>query len=192
MASPISLIVGLGNPGTQYEKTRHNVGAWFVEQLAQHENVELRFETKFHGLVAKITSFSNPCWLLIPTTFMNESGIAVSALARFYKIAPETILVAHDELDFAAGEIRLKANGGHGGHNGLRDIINHVHSKDFCRVRIGIGHPGHKDRVTPYVLNKPSGHDRDLILQAIDEGLRVVPDLIEGDFAKAMKNLHSE
>ncbi len=192
MASAIQLIVGLGNPGAEYENTRHNVGAWFVKQLAEQENTTLKFESKFHGAVAKVSTFANPCWLLIPSTYMNESGRALAAITRFYKIPPESILVAHDELDFSAGTVRLKNGGGHGGHNGLRDIINHLHSKDFYRMRIGIGHPGHKDRVSPYVLSAPSKNDRELILQSIDEGLRTIADLSAGEFEKAMHYLHSD
>ncbi len=188
----IQLIVGLGNPGPQYAPTRHNVGAWFVEQLARRESETLRNESKFFGHAAKLTSFSTPCWLLNPSTYMNESGKAVNALAQFYKISPENILVAHDELDFSAGEIRLKEGGGHGGHNGLRDIINHLGTKDFLRLRIGIGHPGHKDRVTPYVLSPPAKKDKVLIDGAIDDGLAVSGDLINGNLQTAFRYLHNE
>src|SRR3990167_2011632 len=149
-------MVGLGNPGPEYAQTRHNVGACFVEQVAKQENQILRKETKFSGRTACITLANQPCWLFQPIIFMNESGQAVVAVARFYKIAPEEILVAHDELDFPAGTIRFKENGGHGGHNGLRDLIAHLGSKNFWRLRIGIGHPRHKDHVTPYVLSAPS------------------------------------
>ena len=192
MSARIELIVGLGNPGAQYAKTRHNVGAWFVEQLAEKEGAALRNEPKFHGLIARIYSDGSPCWLLEPTTFMNESGQSVAACARFYKIPIESILVIHDELDFPAGTIRIKEGGGHGGHNGLRNITQHLQSKNFYRLRIGIGHPGHKDRVTPYVLSDPSKTDRGLILETIQEGIAVIPDLIAGEMQRAFRYLHSE
>ncbi|ABS77937.1 aminoacyl-tRNA hydrolase [Coxiella burnetii] len=187
MSGGVKLIAGLGNPGDQYARTRHNVGAWFLETLAQQRNQSLAKENKFHGFVAKCNDY----WLLKPTTFMNESGQAVAALARFYKIKPSEILIAHDELDFPAGDIRLKEGGGHGGHNGLRNIIQHLGSSDFYRLRIGINHPGHKDRVTPYVLSPPSENDRIAILAAIEKGLRLIPELVQGDFQKVMRELHS-
>lgn len=191
LPATIQLIVGLGNPGTQYEKTRHNVGAWFVEQLAQHQGVALCPEKKLFGNVAQIRSNTQTCWLLKPTTFMNESGRAVAALCQFYKISSQHILVAHDELDFPAGMIRFKKGGGHGGHNGLRSIIQFLQSNDFLRLRIGVGHPGHKERVTPYVLSEPSRADKIRIFDAIIEGLKVVPDIITGDFQKVFRALHS-
>lgn len=191
MPAAIKLIVGLGNPGAEYAKTRHNVGAWFVQRFAEQAGVSLHSETKFHGLIAKTMVDGHPCYILQPTTFMNESGRAIGAVARFYKIAPEDILVVHDELDFPAGTVRIKNSGGHGGHNGLRDTINHLHSKDFLRLRIGIGHPGHKDRVTPYVLSAPSKSDREKILTSIDEGMAVVSDLVNGDIERAFLYLHS-
>ena len=192
MAEGIKLIVGLGNPGPEYAKTRHNVGAWFVEKLAEESQQTLRNESKFFGLIARINISGEACWLLRPTTYMNESGQAIQALAKFYKIKPEEILVAHDELDFPAGKIRIKESGGHGGHNGLRDTISHLHTNNFYRLRIGIGHPGHKDHVTPYVLGEPSRGDKEFIIAAIDEGLRTVPDLVAGDFQRAMRYLHED
>ncbi len=186
----IKLIVGLGNPGAEYANTRHNVGAWFIEQLAEQSQQTLRPENKFRGLFTSITVDGNKCYLLEPTTYMNESGQSVNAVAKFYKIEPNEILIAHDELDFPAGTVRIKETGGHGGHNGLRDIINHLHTKDFYRLRIGIGHPGHKDKVTPYVLGRPSNHDYELIQQSISESLSALPDLVSGDFNKAMRTLH--
>lgn len=188
----IKLIVGLGNPGKQYKNNRHNVGAWLVERLAAESGASLRAESKFFGQIAKINLAGCQCWLLLPTTFMNDSGKAVSALARFYKITSQEILVAHDELDFPAGDIRLKEEGGHGGHNGLRSIISHLGAKDFLRMRIGIGHPGHKDKVTPYVLGDPSKADKQRILTAIDDGIRVLPELLEGDRQRAFMYLHSD
>ncbi len=192
MSDQIQLIVGLGNPGSEYAKTRHNVGAWFVRALAEQNNETLRFEAKFRGAVTKITNFANPCWLLEPTTYMNESGQSVVALALFYKIPPQSILVVHDELDFPSGTIRIKAEGGHGGHNGLRDVTRHLRTNAFYRLRIGIGHPGDKDRVTPYVLGVPSRSDQKKIQQSIDEGLGVIPDLVAGKIQEAFRFLHSE
>lgn len=192
MAAGIKLIVGLGNPGAEYAKTRHNVGAWFVGQLAESAQQTLRNEAKFFGLVARVTMAGESCWLLQPTTYMNDSGQAIQAIAKFYKIKPEEILVAHDELDFPVGKVRIKENGGHGGHNGLRDTIAHLHANNFYRLRIGIGHPGHKDHVTPYVLGEPSRGDKELIINAIDAALRTVPDLIGGDLQRAMRTLHEE
>ena len=188
----IQLIVGLGNPGPEYAETRHNVGAWFVQALAERESTSLKTESKFFGLAAKVNSFSKPFWLLTPTTYMNESGRAVAAIARFYKIPAQNILVAHDELDFSPGTIRIKENGGHGGHNGLRDIIKALGSDDFLRLRIGIGHPGHKDKVTPYVLHTPNRTDRSKIMQSLDEGMAVLPDLVSGDMQQAFRYLHSD
>jgi peptidyl-tRNA hydrolase, PTH1 family len=187
----IQLIVGLGNPGAEYADTRHNVGAWFVEALAAQSGDTLRSETKFRGIVAKTTAFNTPCWLLNPSTYMNESGQSVIAIALFYKIPPQSILVVHDELDFPAGTIRIKASGGHGGHNGLRDITRHLKTNEFYRLRIGIGHPGDKDRVTPYVLGRPSRSDQQEIQQSIDEGLMAIDDLVAGNFQKAFQFLHS-
>jgi len=188
--SRIKLIVGLGNPGPDYTQTRHNVGAWFVDALARQYGETLRAENKFHGLTATIRVDHQKCLLLFPTTYMNDSGIAVGTVTNFYKITPAEILVAHDELDFPAGQIRLKETGGHGGHNGLRDIINHLHNKDFWRLRIGIGHPGHKDKVTPFVLGRPASQDQTRIETAIDDGLAVVDDIITGNTEKAMRYLH--
>lgn len=186
----IKLIVGLGNPGSEYAKTRHNVGAWFVEKLAEESHQTLRNESKFFGEVTRIQLSGNPCYLLKPTTYMNESGQSIQAIAKFYKIKPEEILVAHDELDFPVGTVRIKESGGHGGHNGLRDTISHLHTNNFYRLRIGIGHPGNKDHVTPYVLGTPSRGDKELIMKSIDDALRVVPDLIVGESQRAMRWLH--
>lgn len=188
---PIKLIVGLGNPGKEYAGTRHNAGAWLVELLAQQHHVKLLPEAKVKGQIAKIIFDNQECWLMIPTTFMNHSGQAVQALANFYKIAAEEILIAHDELDFPAGVIRLKQEGGHGGHNGLRDIIAHLQTKNFARLRIGIGRPENSDQGIDYVLHAPSKHDEKLIMQAIENVLPMIPDLVAGNFQKVMQSLHS-
>lgn len=188
----IRCIVGLGNPGAQYAATRHNVGAWFIDFFAKEKNISLSLQKSFRGFVGEFSHQDNKCFLLKPTTYMNESGLSVSAFTKFYKILPEEILVVHDELDFEAGVVRLKKGGGHGGHNGLRDIISHLNSSDFYRLRIGIGHPGHRDDVTDYVLGNPSRDDRVEIIKAIDESTRVMPELFAGEFQKAFHTLHSD
>lgn len=185
----IRLIIGLGNPGVKYARTRHNVGAWLLHALAKQENVILKTENKFSGQVALWNVGENSSWLFIPNTFMNESGRAVQAIAHFYKIPVEEMLIAHDELDFPAGAIRLKSGGGHGGHNGLRDVIQQM-GDAFYRLRIGIGHPGHRDQVTPYVLGEPSVHERERINQAINEALAIIPDLLSGEIDRAFRYLH--
>jgi PTH1 family peptidyl-tRNA hydrolase len=189
--SRIALIVGLGNPGADYEATRHNAGFWFVEELARISGASFRADNKFHGEVAKVNLHGEAIWLLKPTTYMNRSGQSVSALARYYKLAPEQILVAHDELDFPAGQVKLKHGGGHAGHNGLRDIISALgNQKNFWRLRIGIDHPGNAKDVSDYVLARPSRADRDAIERAIDDAVRALPAMLEGDPEKAMRELH--
>ncbi|MFN2337803.1 MAG: aminoacyl-tRNA hydrolase [Gammaproteobacteria bacterium] len=190
MAS-IQLIVGLGNPGPEYDRTRHNAGFWFVDALARQRGDSLRNENRFHGETARIERDGLECRLLKPLTFMNRSGQAVSALAKFYRIPPESILVVHDELDLPPGTARLKKGGGHGGHNGLRDIISALGGNGFLRLRIGIGHPGHRDDVVEYVLRKASRQDEGLIEQSIDAALGVVPLLLAGEVERAMHQLHS-
>lgn len=188
----IKLIVGLGNPGTEYRGTRHNAGADFVDQLARDSGLELRPDSKFFGLTGQLSLSGHELRLLIPTTFMNRSGKAVAAIAGFYKIAPEEILVAHDELDIAPGTARFKRGGGHGGHNGLRDIIPALgNNRDFQRLRIGIGHPGHASKVSGYVLSAPDSADRTRIDASIEEAVRSLPLLLDGDEVKAMTRLHS-
>jgi PTH1 family peptidyl-tRNA hydrolase len=187
----IRLIVGLGNPGSQYEPTRHNAGFWFVDELVQRCRQSFRAEQRFHSEVARCLLHGNECRLQKPVTFMNRSGQAVGSLARFFKIPLQQILVVHDELDLPPGTIRLKMGGGHGGHNGLRDLISHLNSKDFYRLRVGIGHPGHRDQVVDYVLRKPSKEDRRQIDDAIYDALDVMPDVVEGKFERAMNSLHA-
>lgn len=192
MKDKIQLIVGLGNPGDKYAQTRHNAGAEFVEQLAARHLTPLKPEKKYHGLYAKANINGSIVHLLVPTTFMNLSGQSVSALANFFKIPPESILVAHDELDLPPGIARFKLGGGHGGHNGLRDIISKLgNNKNFYRLRIGIGHPGHSSQVSGFVLNKAPANERDATLTAIDEAERHLELAITGDWAKAMNQLHS-
>lgn len=192
MHHPIRLMVGLGNPGPEYADTRHNAGAWFLAQLARQWQTNLRFENKFHGQLGSCLFGAHKLWLLIPTTFMNLSGQAVSAVCHFYQIPAEAVLVAHDELDFPAGTVRLKQGGGHGGHNGLRDIMHHLNTDGFYRLRLGIGHPGHRNQVHDYVLNRPSKHDHALILEAIEQAITLVPELMTGAIEKAMQQLHTD
>lgn len=186
----IKLIVGLRNPGAAYEYTRHNAGGWLVEALARHYNVLFKVDKKLHGELTHIEINGLSCKVLLPLSFMNHSGLSVQAVCQFYRIEPNEILVAHDELDLPVSRIKLKTGGGHGGHNGLRHIINQLGSTDFHRLRIGIGHPGHKDLVSDYVLGKPSQHDRQLMLAAIDRGVDVIPTLLTAGMAMAMSELN--
>ena len=188
----IQLIVGLGNPGKSYEGTRHNAGAFFVEELARQCSSALTTESKFHGDTARINFAGHDLRLLRPSTFMNKSGLAVAALANFYRIAPEAILIAHDELDITPGTARFKQGGGHGGHNGLRDIIPALGgNREFHRLMVGIGHPGRASEVSNYVLAKPSKADRQAIDAIVDEAVASLPLLLAGDAVKAMTRLHS-
>ncbi len=192
MADPIRLIVGLGNPGAEYDATRHNAGFWLVERLARQEGITLSPDKKFFGLSGKGRIGGQECYLLMPTTFMNRSGQAVAALANFYKIKTSEILVVHDELDMPPGVAKFKTGGGHGGQNGLRDIIARMsNQKDFHRLRVGIGHPGDKNLVTGHVLGRASKAEQQAIDNVIDEAVRVLPDAISGDLPKAMNRLHS-
>lgn len=192
MHIPVQLIVGLGNPGPQYANTRHNAGEEFVTALARLCGQPLAPTPKFFGYSARVTIHQHDVRLLIPTTFMNRSGQAVGALAQFLKIPPEAILVAHDELDLAPGVARLKRGGGHGGHNGLRDIISALgNSRDFGRLRLGIGHPGNAKQVAAYVLQKAPASEHDLLEQAIERSLSVIDDTVDGDWERAMCTLHT-
>lgn len=193
MTAPIKLLVGLGNPGLEYDRTRHNAGFWFIDQVARKFAATLSHERKFHGDVARVLIDGHDVRLLKPMNFMNRSGQAVATLAQFYKIPPESILVAHDEMDFEPGIARLKTGGGHGGHNGLRDTIAQLgNQKNFARLRIGIGHPGDAKKVTGYVLGKPSSDDQIAIERSIDDALDVLPLLVAGDMQRAMNQLHSK
>lgn len=192
MNDSIRLIVGLGNPGSEYENTRHNAGAWLLEEIARHYGVQLKPEKKFHGISGKANIKGQDVFLLFPTTFMNLSGQAVQALANFYKISVNEILVLHDELDLPAGVARFKKGGGHGGQNGLRDIISKMgNNKDFYRCRIGIGHPGDKNKVTGHVLGKPNKDELNKIMSAIDAAASEIDSTVSGDWAGAMNRLHS-
>lgn len=187
----IKLIVGLGNPGPQYEPTRHNVGFWFVDALAARHQVAFRAEVKFHGLLCRLLVGGIDLRLLKPMTFMNRSGQSLGAVARYLAIPPTAILVVHDELDLDVGTIRLKQGGGHAGHNGLRDIINVLGSRDFWRLRIGIGHPGDREQVLNYVLGRPSRDAESQILASLEAAEACLPDLLAGEFQRAMHRLHS-
>lgn len=198
--APIKLIAGLGNPGRQHEKDRHNVGFWLVTQLADQHRVTLSSNTRYHGLVGKFAAPAHgghggsggEIWLVLPQTYMNLSGKSVGALARFFKIKPEEILVVHDELDFLPGVAKLKLGGGVGGHNGLKDISAAMGSQNFWRLRVGIGHPGDRDLVADYVLSSPSPTDRKAIEEAMDKSLDCMPLVLQGDMTAAMLKLHTK
>ncbi|TSE25109.1 aminoacyl-tRNA hydrolase [Tepidimonas aquatica] len=185
------LLVGLGNPGPEYEDTRHNAGWWWLDRVAADLRVTLHPERSYFGLVGRTQVQGQPLWLLKPTTYMNRSGQAVAALARFFKIAPHEILVAHDELDLPPGDARLKRGGGHAGHNGLRDIHAQLGSADYWRLRLGIGHPGVKAEVVHWVLRKPPLEQRQAIDAAIDRAARALPLLLAGEVAKATSAIHT-
>jgi PTH1 family peptidyl-tRNA hydrolase len=187
----IRLIVGLGNPGAEYQKTRHNAGFWLLDELAWDYKQNFHAEGKFFGETARATVPGGDLWLLKPATFMNLSGQSVVALARFYKILPDEILVVHDELDLPPGCARFKQGGGHGGHNGLKDIISKLGSPAFWRLRLGVGHPGDRNEVVNYVLKKPRSEEQSAIDQAMVAALAVLPQAIAGDMPSAMKQLHT-
>ncbi len=191
MSGGVALIVGLGNPGSQYSDTRHNAGFWFLDAVARSYGVQFRPESKFHGEVCRISVDGRQVWLLKPATFMNRSGQAVAALSRFYKIPLEKILVVHDELDLAPGVARLKRGGGHGGHNGLRDIIAQLGGRDYQRLRLGIGHPGTGRDVSAYVLNRAPAAEEHLIEEAMAQAQALLPLMVQGELDKAMNRLHA-
>lgn len=192
MADSVALIVGLGNPGDAYRGTRHNAGADFVEYLLRRHGGAFSHESRFFGQTARVTLGGHDVRLLIPDTFMNRSGQAVGAMAGFFKLEPSQLLVAHDELDLAPGIARFKRDGGHGGHNGLRDIVRALgNSTDFHRLRIGIGHPGSADRVSAFVLGRAPAGERDMTEAAIEAAADALPLLLAGDLVKAMTQLHS-
>lgn len=188
----IRLFVGLGNPGTEYEATRHNAGFWWVDALAGHLGARLVPERSYQALAARVNRPAGPLWLLEPMTYMNRSGFSVAALARFFKIAPSEILVVHDELDLPPGEVKIKQGGSAAGHNGLKDIHAQLGTLDFWRLRIGIGHPGVKAEVVNWVLKKPSPTDRDAIDLAIEKSLGARELLIEGQMDRALQLIHAK
>jgi PTH1 family peptidyl-tRNA hydrolase len=183
------LIVGLGNPGAEYSETRHNAGFWFCERLAQDLRISLSFESRFQGLVGR--SQEADAWILLPQTFMNRSGQSVLALAHFYRILPDQILVVHDELDIPPGHLRLKCGGGSGGHNGLKDISSRLSSPDFWRLRIGIGHPGDRNEVVNFVLKRPRREEQVEIDTAIDRALLAWPKIAKGDWSAATQHINT-
>ncbi|MFP6826248.1 MAG: aminoacyl-tRNA hydrolase [Pseudohongiellaceae bacterium] len=190
---PLKLIVGLGNPGPQHDSNRHNAGVIFLHHLCKAYACSLRGESKFFGEFATIAIAGHDVKLLFPTTFMNHSGKSVAAVCRFFKIEPEHMLVAYDEIDFEVGVTRFKKDGGHGGHNGLRDIINALGgSKEFYRLRIGVGHPGHKSMVSNYVLGDPSRSEADVIMSDIEDAIRALPKAVNGEWEDAMHLLHTD
>jgi PTH1 family peptidyl-tRNA hydrolase len=185
------LFVGLGNPGPEYDGTRHNAGFWWLDAVARELKVQLTMDKAYHGLVARTSVQGETVWLLAPQTFMNLSGKSVAALARFFKIEPNDILVAHDEMDIAPGEAKLKLGGSHAGHNGLRDIHAQLGTDNYWRLRLGVGHPGIKSEVVSWVLKKPSPDHRIGIEQAIDRSVKALPALIAGDTSKATLLIHT-
>lgn len=187
----IKLFVGLGNPGDKYEATRHNAGFWWLNQIAAATNSKLVNDAKFYGIAGKLNTTTD-AWLLKPTTFMNASGNAVAALANYYKITPAQILVIHDELDLPPETVKLKKGGGHGGHNGLKDIAAALGTPDFWRLRLGIGHPGDRNEVVNFVLKAPLKDEQAVINQCIDDSIKIVPHLLSGDFETAMLKLHTK
>ncbi|WP_416188898.1 aminoacyl-tRNA hydrolase [Neisseria sp. CCUG17229] len=191
MSNPIKMIVGLGNPGKEYEATRHNVGFWLLDELAWQWKATFKDEKKFFGEVARVSRPEGDVWLIKPMTFMNRSGQAVAALAQFYKIKPEEILVVHDELDIECGRIKFKLGGGNGGHNGLKDIQARLGTPNFYRLRLGIDHPGDKALVSAYVLNKPSAEHRQLIEDSVNKSIKGIPLLTAGEFEEVQRFLHS-
>jgi peptidyl-tRNA hydrolase, PTH1 family len=186
----LKLIVGLGNPGREYARTRHNAGWWFVDALASQNRGAWRHEARDHTDLARIRLEDSDLWLLKPTAFMNKSGSPIATVANFHRVSPAQILVVHDEIDLPPGVVRLKEGGGHGGHNGLRDVIAHI-GPDFWRLRLGVGHPGSKEDVIDAVLNRPTASEQQLIEQAMTRALEVVPELLRSGAQKAMHALHS-
>lgn len=190
-AAALKLVVGLGNPGPQYTHTRHNAGFWLVDELARRHGGSFRCETRFNAEVGQIAVGGQALWLLKPLSFMNRSGHSVARFVEYYRMPLAVVLVVHDELDLPPGTVRLKRAGGHGGHNGLRDVIAQLGSNDFLRLRIGIGHPGHRDQVVDYVLRRAPLDEQEQIERALDDALRLFPRLAEGQLEKAMHALHS-
>ncbi|HET8701701.1 MAG TPA: aminoacyl-tRNA hydrolase [Nitrococcus sp.] len=187
----VRLIVGLGNPGSQYSRTRHNAGFWFTDEIARRFGASFSPQRKFHGDISRVLIGGIECHLLKPMTYMNHSGLAIGAFVRYYRFAPQSILIAHDEIDLPLGSVRLKQGGGHGGHNGLRDTVNALGTQDFNRLRIGIGHPGHRDDVIGYVLSPPSRDEQEAIDAGIASACDVLPLLVEGEWGRAFQRLHS-
>ena len=191
MSKPIRIIAGLGNPGEKYERTLHNAGFWFVDALARKYGGSFRYEKKFDADYCRINLHGEDVWLVKPQGYMNESGRPIRGVLDYYRLTLGELLVAHDEIDLPPGTTRLKQGGGHGGHNGLRDIIRHC-GAEFLRLRLGVGHPGEKDMVTNYVLKRGSGETEDAIQRDIDDAMGVMPELVDGEVNAAMKKLHTK
>lgn len=188
----LKLLVGLANPGPEYKNTRHNVGAWFIESIINEKNKTFKFEKKFQGNYSKISVLGHDIHVIVPQTYMNLSGQSVLAIMNFFKIKAEETLVAHDDLDLIPGVAKIKLGGGHGGHNGLKDIMSRISSRDFLRLRIGIGHPGNRNFVSKYVLQSPNLEDRTKIKVSIDNSLNVLEHIVEYQITKAQNTLHSQ
>jgi len=191
MAAHLSIVVGLGNPESRYERTLHNAGFWFADELARRFNGEFKYEKRFDAEVCKVSVANSDIWIAKPQSYMNLSGGPVRGMLDYYRLDSKQLLVAHDEIDLPPGTVRLKHGGGHGGHNGLRDVIQHC-GREFMRLRIGVGHPGHKDQVTSYVLKKASSDVEAEMTRNVDEAADVVPLLVEEGLEAAMKKLHTQ
>jgi len=191
MSKAIRIIAGLGNPEDKYERTLHNAGFWFVDALARKNGGSFRYEKKFDADICKVTMYGEDVWLVKPQNYMNQSGSPLRGMIDYYRLRVTELLVAHDEIDLPPGTVRLKEGGGHGGHNGLRDIISHC-GAEFLRLRLGVGHPGEKDKVTNYVLKRGSGDVESAVERNIDDAIDVMPLLVEGDIPAAMKQLHTK
>jgi PTH1 family peptidyl-tRNA hydrolase len=191
MSGHLSIIAGLGNPEERYERTLHNAGFWFVDALAKKHGADFRFEKRFDAELCRIKIAGEEVWLVKPQSFMNLSGGPLRSVLDYYRLSTDKLLVAHDEIDLPPGTVRLKKGGGHGGHNGIRDVIGHC-GADFMRLRLGVGHPGEKDRVTGYVLQQASKDIESAVMKNIDEAMQVMPMLVEGGLNAAMKELHTQ
>jgi PTH1 family peptidyl-tRNA hydrolase len=191
MSKTLTIIAGLGNPEARYERTLHNAGFWFVDEVARRFNAQFRYEKRFDADICKVSIAASDIWLAKPQSYMNLSGGPVRGMLDYYRLSVNSLLVAHDEIDLPPGTVRLKESGGHGGHNGLRDVIRHC-GRDFMRLRIGVGHPGHKDQVTDYVLKKASSEVESAMLRNVDEAADVMPLLVEQGLNAAMKALHTK
>jgi len=191
MTTHLTMIAGLGNPDERYARTLHNAGFWFVDELARRFNGSFKYEKRFDADICKVSIEGSDVWLIKPQSFMNLSGGPVRGLLDYYRLSAGQLLVAHDEIDLPPGTVRLKLGGGHGGHNGMRDVIQHC-GRDFMRLRLGVGHPGHKDQVTNYVLKKASSDVESAILKNVDEAVSVMPILVEEGMNAAMKKLHTQ
>ena len=190
MADTLSVIAGLGNPEERYADTLHNAGFWCVDELARRAGASFKYEKRFDADVCKITLHGAELWLMKPQSYMNLSGKPVRGLLDYYRVPPERLLIVHDEIDLPPGTVRLKQGGGHGGHNGIRDVIKHC-GRDFMRLRVGVGHPGEKDRVTGHVLKKASSEISPILQRSVDEAADIIPVLIDKGLNEAMKELHT-